>query len=218
MNIEEFFKVEKSKNRNLSWEADINRSSACQHYVLARVAIKKAFVDSGVLLAEQSIELMLKFLIKSKEKEAHGHDLVSLLKQASNFYPDLNKLMDETTSKFLSTLTSAYNLQRFGEADFRMSGEQILQELDRIFAALYAEKTQGESFPDAKKAIYVPEQDKHLFLERNSYFTESDVTHQPFVYFGVVVQSKCVCGSGKEWFECLTTDLTGHEERVRLTK
>ena len=120
-----YFGVKKTGNRSKASIQELEsmraRELAIGHYVLARTSIFEGYLMSSALLAEQSVELYVKALIKFRgrwipEKMEKIHNPIALMKMAKDF-PEFTKILSNPERRrFLGELEGVYGTMRFGEA------------------------------------------------------------------------------------------------------
>lgn len=136
---------------------------ARNHYVTARVCLVNGMIESGCLLAQQSIETYLKAIAHATNRSGPklyyfakkndpsqggkariwGHDLPRLVQTLFPHNSALNVLLsDKQMDDFLKELTESYEPMRYGEVTHSVQFEVLVQQLDKavqILDSLYYE-------------------------------------------------------------------------------
>jgi HEPN domain-containing protein len=181
-----FLTVEKGKTPMiilLSWYI------ARQHYVIARVSLQQGLIDSGCLLAEQSVEMFMKSILNLRNKSEGHHILLRLLRRGRKKFPYFDNLLnDKKKLYFFENLDEIYFSVRFGEGSANVKSPELIQVLDEVVFNLdktYREEmikniivhTAGAVRDRTRKCLlYVPGSMKEAFLLRNKYFGEKDIS------------------------------------------
>ena len=169
---------------------------ARENYVIARVSFQQGMIYPSCLLAEQSVEMLVKAILHLDQKSKDIHYLPDLLKRrrATIAYFDL-LLNDERLRVFIENLSVAYGRMRFGEVGFDINPKEMCQALDEVVynldklyqsqsqphvvqraRAVQKDGTTTTSYERQKPLLYVPAIMKQTFLQDNKYFGESDIS------------------------------------------
>ena len=133
-------------------------------------------VQSGCLLAEQSVEMFVKAILHLNHKSKDIHYLPTLLERGKEKVPYFNKLLnDPKLSYFIQNLTLVYTNMRFGESTFSVNEDELIQVLDEV--AFKLDKSYREIINREPCPLYVPDTLKEVFLRGNSYFDEKSTSN-----------------------------------------
>jgi hypothetical protein len=153
-------------------------------------------IESGCLLAQQSIETYLKaiahatnqfgtklYYFAKKEDTSQGgktriwgHDLTELIRALIADNPGLNVLLfDNQMNDFLKELTESYEPMRYGEATHSAQFEVLAQQLDKVVQILDSIYHTKMSLKTETK-LYVPSSLRDDFLRENKVFPEPKIT------------------------------------------
>ncbi len=160
-----------------------------QFYVSARFLLMNGMWSSGLLLAHQSLEALLKSLIRQAEKKPQKiHDLVELLREAKHLHPVVPELLnDHDLCEFLVHLKKAYELARFAEGFAGGNIDNWIVLLDQIVFKLWRVTLERSQSPEGQ--IYVPRQIQPSFLKDNAMFKSTDIVDNNLAGFGRVPPS-----------------------------
>jgi HEPN domain-containing protein len=157
---------------------------AFQHYVLARVALKNGLVETGCLLAQQSVETFIKAIMRLVPRKERGHNLITLLEQGKKeTLPFEEILKDDKKRCFLIQLEKAYLHMRYGEAKYTIATRSVIELLDELASVLRSTYLEKIKAPETK--IYIPESLREDFFNDNKFFRISDVSNSPLASLGM---------------------------------
>lgn len=161
-----------------------------ENYIGSRVLMLHDCFEPGLLLAEQSIEMMLKSILRiywneielnhdGKElskllRTKYQHGLSNLLALACEYSPSLSDISVKSNIDFLDTLTKAYLSVRFGEKGLLVNSTlKVIEKVDFNFFKLY--ETYYLCLKTKTPKLYVPESLRNDVLKNNIYFTENNI-------------------------------------------
>lgn len=155
-----------------------------QHYVAARIVLKNGLVNSGILLAQQCIEALIKAIFRLNHKYPAGHHLVELIHLQREEIPYFKKISeDDGIIDFLSNLHKAYKHMRYGEAKSSTNTDFVVNMLDEL--AFNLKNTYTEIIKAPVNLIYVPTRFREDFLAKNKFFKIADTTNNPIAIYGM---------------------------------
>ena len=152
---------------------------AREHYVVCRVALLSGYSISAFLLAQQSIEMYLKAMIKANGDGTtyNQHNLVDLLSKGRKISGIAQIGRNPMQKKLLEELYVAYDKMRFGEDQGHTHDNvrvlRMIDELALSFEKMFKEKM----YPSQRNLLYVHNLMRVFFLKENSYFTPSMITN-----------------------------------------
>lgn len=163
------------------------RSVARQNYVTARVAFTQLLAAPACILAQQSIEMILKAIISLNYQEKWGHNLKAIVESHAQYISRAKQILDNAKMVyFIENLVKAYELVRYGEAKYRIDADQATEALDELFFTL--DKTWADTVKGEQGPLYVPEEVQKLFLRGNRFFTADKITHNTLAIIGLPVK------------------------------
>ncbi len=177
-----FYTIEKSDGR-ISFM--LLFAAGRQHYVSSRIAFRNGLTDSGSLLAEQCVELLIKAIMRLHLEQKKSHDLVGLLNRGKDKFPYFRQILqDKKMVYFLRNLDEAYKSMRYGEAKFDIDAEIVIQLIDELTFNLSKTYLQVVK-STAKTQLYVPSKLEDEVLDKNKFFTRDKITNNPIASIGL---------------------------------
>jgi HEPN domain-containing protein len=162
------------------------RSVARQDYVVARVTLFEGFAEVGCMLAQQSIEAMLKAIIALHHKKKATHDLKYLLQLSRDYIPFADEILKNPDMvHLLDGLFAGYRMMRYGEAKYSVQSDRIVRLLDELIFKL--DKLYAETIKGSFGSLFVPDSMRETFLRDNHFFMSDMVTSNPLALFGLPV-------------------------------
>jgi HEPN domain-containing protein len=163
------------------------RSVARQNYVTARIAFVQFLTEPACLLAQQSIEMILKAIIALNYQEKWGHNLKAIVESHAQYISCAKQILENPKMiYFIENLVKAYELARYGEAKYNIETGEAAGTLDELFFML--DKTWAETIKGEQGPLYVPEELEKLFLKGNQFFTADKITSNPLGIIGFPVK------------------------------
>ncbi len=165
--------------------------SSLQYYIAARICLINGLSDPGVILAHQSIELLIKAILHLNYQKHGNHDLVSLFENSKNIHPFFKRNLKKAGIKeLLSELTKAYGNKegslRYSEAKSEINPQLIIPLLDEIIFGLKQVYESTINYPKPVK-IYCPQDLKTSLLKDNKFFTDEILTDNPLSMYGIPI-------------------------------
>jgi HEPN domain-containing protein len=163
--------------------------------VAARVCLQNGMVQTGCLLAHQSVEMFAKGIMRLEPENYYfakkddpaqqgkicvwGHDLIKLMQKSATHSPSMNDILNNDRIKgFLEKLTQGYNPMRYGELSFNVKNDVVIQCLDELASSLdktYLEKIRAKE----ETPLFVHDSFREDFLRNNEAFTAEKITNNP---------------------------------------
>lgn len=165
--------------------------SSIQYYIAARISLVNGLSDPGVILAHQSIELLVKAILLLNYQKHGNHDLVTLFESSKNINPFFKYNLNKAEIKeLLSELTNAYGDKkgslRYSEAKSEINLHLIIPLLDEIIFGLKQVYESTINYPKPVK-IYCPQELKITLLKDNKFFTKETLTDNSLSTYGIPI-------------------------------
>lgn len=165
--------------------------SSIQYYIAARISLINGLSDPGVILAQQSIELLIKAILALNHQKHITHDLVILFEKSNNIHPFFkNNLEKAEIKQLLNELTNAYgNIKgslRYSEAKSEINPQLIIPLLDEIIFGLKQVYESRINYLKPVK-IYCPSELKITLLKDNKFFAEEILTDDSLSSYGMPI-------------------------------